>query len=351
MIVTPSEVDHFRGELADYEKRIRWLVLFDRERRQGKSPEEMARAVVAQLTPEEIDSTRGFGKGKTHNEFLGYFRQRPHLLVPSGFDELRIEPQHAKEAMRIFEQEAQKRWVDKGLPLDLRNPNTEIPPSLEVALGLRCRMARSGQWYRCAGFDFAEQELLLRGGTNNKSIRLGLRTILANCERAVSSPDHPAVILLPNIWRPPEDFPSLQLAEVTGRLLSALKDQKIHLRDLKWQQLEDVVYELLRSRGLMVQMTPRSKDGGRDIIARGELIPGEPAAFAVEVKHKGVVGVSDLRSTLYANGHFPLVMLATSGSFSAGVVQEKQKPENFFRLLLKDGQALESWMFERNPNP
>ena len=89
-----------------------------------------------------------------------------------------------------------------------------------------------------------------------------------------------------------------------------------------------------------VKTTPRSTDGGRDIIARGELIHGEPTVLAIEVKHKGIVHLDEIRSRLYANHQFPALMFATSGRFSAGVIQEKKKPENFLRLLLKDGLAL-----------
>ena len=66
--------------------------------------------------------------------------------------------------------------------------------------------------------------------------------------------------------------------------------------------------------------------------------------LAIEVKHKGIVHLDEIRSRLYANHQFPALMFATSGRFSAGVIQEKKKPENFLRLLLKDGLALSQWI-------
>jgi hypothetical protein len=95
-----------------------------------------------------------------------------------------------------------------------------------------------------------------------------------------------------------------------------------------------------------VSVTPRTRDGGRDILARGELIPGEPTVLAVEVKHKGLVGIDEVASRLYRNREFPAMLFATSGRFSAGVVREKRRPENFLRLLLKDGVGLGQWISE-----
>jgi hypothetical protein len=108
--------------------------------------------------------------------------------------------------------------------------------------------------------------------------------------------------------------------------------------------LENIVAELLRDRGMEVALTSRAADGGRDVIARGELIPGEPTLLAVEVKHKPVVGLDDVRSRLYANRAFPALLFATSGRFTAGVVRERSQPDTHLRLFLKDGFALSQWV-------
>ena len=64
-----------------------------------------------------------------------------------------------------------------------------------------------------------------------------------------------------------------------------------------------------------VSVTKRTRDGGRDIIARGELIPGEPSMLAVEVKQKAVVGIEDVQRALKANEDYPALLLATAGRF------------------------------------
>jgi hypothetical protein len=96
--------------------------------------------------------------------------------------------------------------------------------------------------------------------------------------------------------------------------------------------------------GLKVTVTPRTHDGGRDIVAVGELIPGEPTLLAVEVKHKAVVGMDDLRAAMYANRTFPALLIATSGEFSSGVIREQSLGENGYRLFLKSGIAIKQWI-------
>ena len=66
--------------------------------------------------------------------------------------------------------------------------------------------------------------------------------------------------------------------------------------------------------------------------------------LAVEVKHKPVVGVGDVQRALKANEDFPALMVATAGTFSAGVVAEKSRFRNSMRLFLKDGLALRQWI-------
>lgn len=164
-------------------------------------------------------------------------------------------------------------------------------------------------------------------------------------QRAAEIPG-PGTIVLPELFRHPTEFPRIELVEVTRSLLEALRLEKVSFSQLKWAQVEDIVAELLRAKGLQVAATPRSHDGGRDLIVRGELIPGEPATLAVEIKHKSIVGVDEVSSRIHRNKDFPALLFATTGRFTAGVIREKQKPENFLRLVLKDGVALRQWIQE-----
>ena len=344
MIVTQTDIAEYESELRAYEDDTRWLRLLGRAREKfgPDAPLEAVRWVVKQLTPKQIPRME---KRRHPTEILAHFQRHPQVLVPSGFDEVRIEPQQADELARALNDDLQNLDGPVSAPPSEYASITAIRPVLEVLLGLRCRETASGRWLRCSGFNFDTQELRFSCRRNDEPVLLlGLRKILTNCERALSSAAHPAVLLLPSLWYPPEERPRIELADTTRALLTGLSAEAIQLRELRWQDFEEVVTELLRSRGLQVHRTQLTHDGGRDIIARGELIPGEPTTLAIEVKHKEIVGIDEVRSRLQANKEFPVIMIATSGRFTAGVIKEKKKPENFLRLLLKDGNAIRDWI-------
>lgn len=343
MIVSNEDISAFKAELLRYERDTRWQIALHQAIQEfgAGAPEGIAQRMVDQMEPSDWD---GVHSDTTPNDILGYFRKNPQLLIPSGFDEVRIQPKPAADLYCALDQEYSKHFANSRIA---DSPVFQKAlPSFEVLLGLECRQASSGLWFHSSGFEFVDQELLLRSGRQSAPLRLSLRGILAACERCMVGDTHPAAILLPNLWLPPESCPALELVDTTKAILGALKREKVEFTNLSWQQLEDVVAELLRARGMRVQLTSRRKDGGRDIIARGELIPGEPTTLAVEVKHRPKVQLDDVRSRLWANREFPMLMFATSGRFTAGVIREKQKPENFLRLLLKDGQALRAWIQE-----
>lgn len=124
-------------------------------------------------------------------------------------------------------------------------------------------------------------------------------------------------------------------------LIRQLRAENISFADLSWQQLEEVVAEILRSRGMEVAIQRQRPQGGRDLIARGELIPGyDPVTIAVEVKHRAVVDRREVNTALWQNKGFSALVFVTSGRFTAGVLREKALPENHLRLVLKDGAAL-----------
>jgi hypothetical protein len=154
------------------------------------------------------------------------------------------------------------------------------------------------------------------------------------------------VVTLPKLQLPSNPHEDTQLHIVTRSILEEVASEKQPLESVHWRVLEEIVGELLRGMGLEVVITPRSRDGGRDVVARGELIPGEPTLFAVEVKHKPVVTISDLRNALWANRQFPALLFATSGRFSAGIYRERRQNETMLRLFLKDGVALKQWINE-----
>jgi HJR/Mrr/RecB family endonuclease len=159
------------------------------------------------------------------------------------------------------------------------------------------------------------------------------------------APTEPFAIVLPQLWTPTaQRIQRLELSDRVGQILREIHDHESSLQQLTPRQLEELIAELLQAKGMHVHVTQYSRDGGRDIVARGELIPGEPCLLAVEIKKKSVVGLADVQRAIYANRFFSALLIATSGRFSAGVVSEKSRPENELRLLLKDGVAIEQWI-------
>ena len=169
-------------------------------------------------------------------------------------------------------------------------------------------------------------------------LRSGLHGMLSQADTAISD----ATVLTPTALSVGSQYD----AEVVHEILHTIRSNGDSLASIHWRVLEEIVAELLKLRGMEVMVTPRSGDGGRDVVARGELVPGEPTYLAVEVKHKKVVGPRDVRDALFANRYFPLVMLATSGRFSSGVLRIKREQDTFHRLVLADGRALRQWIDE-----
>jgi hypothetical protein len=151
----------------------------------------------------------------------------------------------------------------------------------------------------------------------------------------------PTVFVSPKLWTPNEQRKEKELIQRAALpLIQALQSERRELGSLHWRQLEDVVAEVLRGAGMEVHEARDSPQGGRDILARIQIAPGEILSVAVEVKHQKVVDRPELQTALYQNSHFPALMLVTSGRFSAGAILEARKPENRMRVFLRDGVAI-----------
>lgn len=134
-------------------------------------------------------------------------------------------------------------------------------------------------------------------------------------------------------------------AAATARaIIGQLQDSKVALAHLKPYELEDVVAELMRARGHKIIQTKRTRDGGRDLIVFGEFFPGMEVQMAVEVTTLRNVGIKKVSQALHQNRHFPLIMVATSGRFSAGVMREFEAPDNRLKLQLVSGVTLWEWI-------
>ena len=268
-----------------------------------------------------------------------FIHNNPHLLLAAGYDEYRLVDRCEADAKDI-----NKRFFRASFPLGREAIFREL---------------RTGAWHLFQGFRLPSSDRLAnltQKHKNDKSLRIVFddgrfiseyttEDLISNLHKAANSPiERTSVLSFSSLWSPSKARANdSQIIETTRSLIENVKNEGETLESIGWRDLEEIVAELLRSKGMAVNVTPRSHDGGRDIIARGELF-GEPITFAVEVKQKHTVPVTDLRSALYANRHLPVTMLVTSGRFSSGVIAEKVREENHLRLILKDGVALRQWL-------
>lgn len=272
-----------------------------------------------------------------------FFGKYPHLLLALGFDEYVV--------------------LEKPSDGPIKDPWRDVAghygidtTTLVYETESLYRARDSGAWYVFDGLTDAghlslSEDLHFIGPTNKLSRAFPtdawVREVANLVEKADARQHH---LWFPGCWTPTlQRQQRSALATTVDPLLEALQSGAMDLRALHWRELEEVVAELLADRGLDIHVTPRSRDGGRDVVARGELIPGEPMQIAIEVKQKPVVNLSDVHRALYANESFPALMVATAGTFSAGVVAEKGRERNAMRLFLKDGIALQQWLSARAP--
>lgn len=255
-----------------------------------------------------------------------FFAQRPHLLMVLGYDEYR-----ALKYGRDAEEDLANVLGLTGLSIDFDYESIY-------------RDAQSGAWYWFEGM--SPDDLHFVGPKRQPDRRVPFTKWFAAVKSLYAAADpKPHTLWLPSLWTPRVQRETrIALAETAPALLQAIAEERKALRDISPTQLEELVAELLRSRGLEIHVTKRSWDGGRDIVARGELIPGEPLVMAVEVKQKPIVGLSDVQRALAANQDFPSLMVATAGRFSSGVIKERSRNRYQLRLFLKDGVALSQWI-------
>jgi Holliday junction resolvase-like predicted endonuclease len=263
----------------------------------------------------------------SHDYLIDYALRRPYTVMALGFDEYR--PLEATHGPYFFD--------EFGMLID---PDPDPGDFSAYPLGL-VRERGTGAWNQLVSLGNA---LKFVGPTGEREVSamqwlVALRTARDHPDASVQS------LWLPHLWTGHDGELQRQRARVvTIPLLQGIYTEGKSLADVHWRDLEELVAELLEKQGMKVIVTPRSRDGGRDIIARGEIFPGEPTVVAVEVKQKKVVKIEDLRAALYANRNFPALLVATAGTFSAAVQAERESPENRLRVVLKDGTAMMQWI-------
>ncbi|GAF82786.1 unnamed protein product, partial [marine sediment metagenome] len=139
--------------------------------------------------------------------------------------------------------------------------------------------------------------------------------------------------------KPPEQAK----AEAGGQEgVKAREPVRSDLSTLSPNEFEDLVAQLYRKMGFKVTVTPRSRDAGVDVIARGWLPIGEQQLI-IQCKHypHGTVGTPEVQKLIGAWADHPeahRAVLVTSGKFSDGAVKLAQRQ----RIDLRDRVRLEA---------
>lgn len=124
------------------------------------------------------------------------------------------------------------------------------------------------------------------------------------------------------------------------------------LRTLNWRRVEELVAGLIEDKGYEVQLTARTRDGGRDIIAlkgKGELLADEK--YLIEVKHPesehpvSVATVRELVGVGTVESSTGLVLVSTT-RFTRDAVELAAREALRYRLSLKDYKDLMDWVEE-----
>lgn len=137
-----------------------------------------------------------------------------------------------------------------------------------------------------------------------------------------------------------------QLIIVKNEIVTALKKEPESIFRLSPRRFEELLAELLESHGMTVELTPPSKDGGRDILAYSESAVGKHLCL-VEAKryantHKvGVELVRQLYGVL-CDHLATSAMLVTTSSFTKGAKDFQQKHE--YEMSLKDCSDVLKWI-------
>lgn len=145
------------------------------------------------------------------------------------------------------------------------------------------------------------------------------------------------------------------LIEESGRvkriITDIFQDDKTLLR-LDPHAFEEVVAELLRSKGFTVDITKRTRDGGYDLIAITQQA-GFPLKYLIECKRysEEKIGIDIIRSLMYVVGEQKANkgIIATTSYFTRDARQHQQSVHPY-QLDLRDKNDILGWIREYGEN-
>jgi len=143
----------------------------------------------------------------------------------------------------------------------------------------------------------------------------------------------------------------LQFYETIPDLVFALKSSPYLLRELSPREFEEVVAEVFRAKGFVVDLTKRTRDGGKDIVAVHTDRLGIQSKYFIECKHYaednkvGVDIVRALHGVLNTKDGPNKTILATTSTFTSGAKRfVENEAASKWDMTLADYDEIVKWI-------
>ena len=146
--------------------------------------------------------------------------------------------------------------------------------------------------------------------------------------------------------RPACEVP-IQVVDVSSVLVKLLAAEPRQLYSLHPRKFEELIAELLHDMGCEVQLTPESKDGGRDVLATidtplGEILTIVECKRYAEHRKVGAAIVERFLWTVDRRDRASRGIIATTSTFTSGARQLERNDK--WRLGLRDYNHLVEWL-------
>ncbi|MCB6183863.1 restriction endonuclease [Leeia sp. TBRC 13508] len=170
--------------------------------------------------------------------------------------------------------------------------------------------------------------------------------------QGASTTDTPVFEYFPELYEAREF--DLAIASTKEIILEIQSDPEL-IRNINSRQFEEVVAELFRNKGFQVELTKRTRDGGKDIIAISTDRFGIPLKYFIECKHYaetntvGVDVVRALHGVKNTKDGPNKTIIATTSSFSTDAIRFVEKEaSSSWDISLADYNQIVTWIDDYN---
>lgn len=290
----------------------------------------------------------------TDSALYAFFVENPHLLIGNHFDEhmrLSSSPKDAGLLTNLDLDLYANTPLSPKETADMKQSEAAVESPWWFSLPRLNFRTAAGRWatliscprfspdyeFLCdLAFSFGFKGARQKRGRHSSylysvaEIRIALDDLVSRAEISAREPKNKRTILwTPRLWTLGEQERQRHLINSTLEpYFERWKESGMCFADLNPSEFEDLVGEVLFQAGLNVYKVRNAPQGGRDLIARGVLIPGEePIEMAVEVKHRPLVDRPLVELALHQNQNYPALLFVTSGRFTAGVLEERMEQQ------------------------